>query len=114
VVEEVELAAKMAEHLLPREAAKAIMEFKRVVREFSCYERAVEAVSKYINFVSSVYKGMMGALKATERERLRRILLVQPLLTAPLQLSDYLAALLARGGKLRVLHNEIIKHLFQS
>jgi CRISPR-associated endonuclease Cas3-HD len=108
VVSEIMMAAQMAAHLF--DASKVLEAFKD----------RVEAASREglrVWFEGLRYKlgGVMerGAPQDIPPDRMKdwtkvwgRLQLALPLFTAPLQLCDYLAALVTRGGRMRRLHRE--------
>jgi CRISPR-associated endonuclease Cas3-HD len=110
VVEEVKLAARMAEHLFD---ARGVLE---------AFERSVERVSReglctmlqeFMTTFTNIASGQAPASVALGRSpewatTWGRLQTALPLFSAPLQLCDYLAAYLARGGRLRALHREML------
>jgi CRISPR-associated endonuclease Cas3-HD len=110
VVEEVKLAAKMAEHLF--DAGSVLEAFERSVerasREGLC-TMLQEFMTMFTNIASGLAPASLAVDKRSEWSAIwRRLQAVLPLFSAPLQLCDYLAAYLARGGKLRALHREML------
>jgi len=110
VVEEVKLAARMAEHLF--DAGSVLEAFERSVERAS-REGLCTMLQEFMSMLTNIASGHAPASLAVDKSSewsavWRRLQAVLPLFSAPLQLCDYLAAYLARGGKLRALHREML------
>jgi hypothetical protein len=111
VVEEVRLAARMAEHLF--DAGSVLEAFERSINNVS--EKGLcPMLQEFTNTFTAIASGQAPASVALGKspewaatwERLQTAL---PLFSAPLQLCDYLAAFLTRGERrLRALHREML------
>jgi CRISPR-associated endonuclease Cas3-HD len=110
LVDEMELVAKMG--TCSFEASPIIDTFKQVVEEIS---KSVLGV-KLKEFIGNFTETMTGHYpKDVRRDRISewavswgKLQPALPLFTAPLQLSDYLAAFIIRGGRMRALHKEML------
>jgi CRISPR-associated endonuclease Cas3-HD len=110
VVEEVRLAARMAEHLF--DAGSVLEAFKRSIERVS-REGLCTMLQEFMTTFTNIASGLAPASVALGRSSewattWGRLQTALPLFSAPLQLCDYLAAYLARGGRLRALHREMI------
>jgi CRISPR-associated endonuclease Cas3-HD len=110
VVEEVKLAARMAEHLF--DAGGVLEAFERSVERAS-REGLCTMLQEFMTTFTNIASGHAPASIALGRSSewaatWGRLQTALPLFSAPLQLCDYLAAYLARGGRLRALHREAL------
>lgn len=103
VVEEVELAAHMAEHLF--DAREMLEALKKIIDEASSREQLHKFVNHFRELLGGKAPASVGSEWGATWGRLQRLL---PLFTAPLQLCDYLAAYITRGGRPRALHREAL------
>ena len=113
VVEEVKLAARMAEHLF--DAGGVLEAFERSVERAS-REGLCTMLQEFMTTFTNIASGRAPAGVALGRSSewaatWGRLQTALPLFSAPLQLCDYLAAYLARGGRLRALHREALLQL---
>ena len=106
VAVEVKLAAQMAEHLFDSE--RVLKGFERALERTLSGGLGVE-LQVFINDFSSTLEGRappgVGSDWSAAWTRLQPLL---PLFAVPLQLCDYLAAYIARGGRMRPLHRETL------
>jgi CRISPR-associated endonuclease Cas3-HD len=110
VVEEVKLAARMAEHLF--DAGGVLEAFERSVERAS-REGLCTMLQEFMTTFTNIASGHAPASIALGRSSewaatWGKLQTALPLFSAPLQLCDYLAAYLARGGRLRALHREAL------
>jgi CRISPR-associated endonuclease Cas3-HD len=110
VVEEMRLAARMAEHLF--DAGGVLEAFERSVERAS-REGLCTMLQEFMTTFTNIASGHAPASVALGRSSewattWGRLQTALPLFSAPLQLCDYLAAYLARGGRLRALHREMM------
>jgi CRISPR-associated endonuclease Cas3-HD len=110
VVEEVKLAARMAEYLF--DAGGVLEAFERSVERAS-REGLCTMLQEFMTTFTNIASGHAPASIALGRSSewaatWGRLQTALPLFSAPLQLCDYLAAYLARGGRLRALHREAL------
>lgn len=110
VVEEMRLAARMAEHLF--DAGGVLEAFERSVERAS-REGLCMMLQEFMTTFTNIASGLAPAGVALGRSSewattWGRLQTALPLFSAPLQLCDYLAAYLARGGRLRALHREMM------
>jgi CRISPR-associated endonuclease Cas3-HD len=108
VVNEITMAAQIATHLF--DASKVLKAFKGSVEEASR-----EGFGVWFRKLRCELENVMiqGAPRGIPPDRMEdwtkawgRLQPALPLFTAPLQLCDYLAALVTRGGRMRRLHRE--------
>jgi CRISPR-associated endonuclease Cas3-HD len=110
VVEEMRLAARMTEHLF--DAGSVLEAFERSVERAS-REGLCTMLQEFMTTFTNIASGHAPASVALGRSSewatsWGRLQTALPLFSAPLQLCDYLAAYLARGGRLRALHREMM------
>lgn len=110
VVDEMRLAARMAENLL--DGGSVLNAFERSVQRASQEGLCImlqEFISNFMDIAGGRAPASVAVNKSSEwATTMQRLEAVLPLFSAPLQLSDYLAAYLTRGGRLRALHRETL------
>jgi CRISPR-associated endonuclease Cas3-HD len=108
VANEAAMAAHMAAHLI--DASNVLEAFKERVEVASreglsvWFERLRHRLGNFIRGVAP--EGIPLDVQKDWPKAWERLQLTLPLFTAPLQLCDYLAALVTRGGRIRSLHRE--------
>jgi CRISPR-associated endonuclease Cas3-HD len=105
VVSEIELAAQMSANLL--DVHDVINVFSEKVHEISRKELNMKLSEFFADFLKLI-EGQSPINADEWAKPWNEIQHALPLFTAPLQLSDYLAAYITRGGKLRELHKEAL------
>jgi len=110
VVNEIAMAAQMAVHLF--DASKVLEAFKEEVEKVPKEGLSVklqELVSDFNEIMASGHpRGMPSSWAGRWAAAWAKLQSALPLFVAPLQLSDYLAAFIVRGGRYRRLHREAL------
>lgn len=107
---EIKLAAEMATCLLDTsDVLGAFQQSVERITKSNLREKLQEFISNFVGILNGQVPKSIRADKTEEwANAWERLQLALPLFTAPLQLCDYLAAYVVRGGRLRALHRETL------